>query len=239
MTTVANNPEHERKPPEPRARQVNVRTRVKKSKSSAVESNLRTKLTDLMFKGLAECMVCLDKVRQQHSTWDCHNCFQIFHINCIQRWARSTTQESGWRCPGCQVVTHAVPREYRCFCRKMLRPEWYRNEGLVPHSCGEMCGRPLATAPDTDCPHKCTDLCHPGPCHPCSAIISKSCHCGATVKRVKCEVEVVCENTCDKPLSCGHHSCPDTCHPGDCAPCQLKIKQGNNSESSPVLSTIF
>ena len=45
----------------------------------------------------------------------------------------------------CQVVVETLPKEYRCFCRKLLNPEWNRNEGLVPHTCGEVCGRPLAT----------------------------------------------------------------------------------------------
>ena len=58
------------------------RTQRKNNKSRGVqseeqESNMRSKLTDLCVKGLSECMVCLDRVKQHHSTWDCRNCYQV------------------------------------------------------------------------------------------------------------------------------------------------------------------
>lgn len=34
-----------------------------------------------------------------------------------------------------------------------------------------------------------------------------------------------CEQTCDRPLSCGHHNCTALCHPGDCRPCPLLPSQ--------------
>ena len=46
-------------------------------RSEEQDSNVRSRLTDLCLKGLSECMVCLDRVKQHHSTWDCRNCWQV------------------------------------------------------------------------------------------------------------------------------------------------------------------
>ena len=39
--------------------------------------DLRDRLSEQLERGLTECMVCLDRVRQMHPTWDCHNCYQV------------------------------------------------------------------------------------------------------------------------------------------------------------------
>ena len=106
-------------------------------------------------------------------------CFQVFHIHCIKKWSKdssSRTEEGGWRCPGCQFVRKATPREYRCFCGKIIDPPFDKRE--IPHSCGEVCGKPLKYNSNNNhstsegvCPHKCIELCHPGPCPPCVASI--------------------------------------------------------------------
>ena len=41
------------------------------------DSNLRSRLTELCLKGMSECMVCLEKVKQPQATWDCRNCYQV------------------------------------------------------------------------------------------------------------------------------------------------------------------
>ena len=80
-----------------------------------------------------------------------HIILQVFHLSCIKKWAKSAVETSGgWRCPGCQGVNSLVPTEYRCFCRKQRNPEWNRNENLVPHTCGELCGRERGVG----CPHR-------------------------------------------------------------------------------------
>ena len=40
-------------------------------------ADLRSRLTDQLVRGHSECMVCLERVKQHHNTWDCHNCFQV------------------------------------------------------------------------------------------------------------------------------------------------------------------
>lgn len=186
------------------------------------EADLRVRLTDQLVRGQTECMVCLDRVKQHQSTWDCHNCFQIFHLNCIKKWAKTARTESGgWRCPGCQTVTPTAPSEYRCFCRKLRNPEWNRNEGMVPHSCGEVCGR----SKGDPCCHACVELCHAGPCPPCVATVLATCPCTKEKTRIKCGEEFTCENVCDRSLNCGLHRCQDICHQGPCYDCLKVVNQ--------------
>ena len=90
-----------------------------------------------------------------------------------------TSKDEGWRCPGCRTLSLTVPSVYKCFCGKMVEPVWTpSNKFQVPHSCGELCGRRLATDKSLACMHKCRLLCHPGPCPPCPVTVSTHCPCG-------------------------------------------------------------
>lgn len=51
--------------------------------------------------------------------------------------------------------------EYYCFCGKIKNV--ISENYLLPHSCGEMCGKKRGT----NCMHGCELLCHPGVCPPC------------------------------------------------------------------------
>ena len=46
-----------------------------------------------------ECMVCCDRVRERDQIWSCQNCYHIFHLKCIKKWATAptfaSTQEGG------------------------------------------------------------------------------------------------------------------------------------------------
>ena len=83
-----------------------------------------------------------------------------------------TEDQGGWRCPGCQFVRKAAPREYKCFCDKLVDPTYERGRE-TPHSCGEICEKPLKITQPSEgvCIHKCVILCHPGPCPPCVASV--------------------------------------------------------------------
>ena len=39
--------------------------------------------------GTYECMVCCDKIRNRQEIWSCPCCYNLFHLKCISRWARS------------------------------------------------------------------------------------------------------------------------------------------------------
>lgn len=188
--------------------------------------NLRERLIQQLVSGQSECMICFEKVKQLQATWDCKQCYQIFHIFCIKKWSRSQmaladTESGGWRCPGCQSVTKSSPN-YVCFCGKTTEPTYNRNE--TPHSCGEVCGREKKIL-YPGCTHKCIILCHPGPCPPCTASVTRTCPCGKTKKTVKCGNPVGCTETCDKPLNCGEHKCKSLCHEGSCDECEVIHQQ--------------
>lgn len=131
--------------------------------------------------------------------------------------------ENGWRCPACQNVTTAIPEEYFCFCGNANNPEWNRRD--VAHSCGDVCGRLRSK---TNCIHKCNLLCHPGPCPPCVAMVTKHCGCGRTSQTLKCSTgtPLLCTETCGKILNCTIHTCERKCHHGDCGDCEKMVHQG-------------
>ena len=39
--------------------------------------------------GTYECMVCCDRIKARHEIWGCPCCYNLFHLRCIGRWARS------------------------------------------------------------------------------------------------------------------------------------------------------
>uniref|UniRef100_K7FMW8 Transcriptional repressor NF-X1 n=1 Tax=Pelodiscus sinensis TaxID=13735 RepID=K7FMW8_PELSI len=174
-----------------------------------------------------ECMVCCEVIRTIAPVWSCQNCYHVFHLNCIKKWARSPASQaedgnSGWRCPACQNVSTRVPATYTCFCGRVNNPEWNRNE--IPHSCGELCRK---KKPGQGCPHACNILCHPGPCPSCPAFMTKTCECGRTSHSVRCgqSTTIHCSNVCGTTLNCGRHTCARVCHVGKCHPCQLTVQQ--------------
>ncbi|XP_054840317.1 transcriptional repressor NF-X1 isoform X1 [Eublepharis macularius] len=174
-----------------------------------------------------ECMVCCEVIRMVAPVWSCQNCYHVFHLSCIKKWARSPAAQtedgnSGWRCPACQNVSSQVPNAYTCFCGRVKNPEWNRNE--IPHSCGELCRKRRSAQ---DCPHLCNILCHPGPCPSCPAFMTKKCECGRTSHSVRCghSTAIQCTNICGNVLNCGKHNCTQVCHSGKCQPCELTVKQ--------------
>jgi len=191
-------------------------------------------------KEKVECMICYEIVRRSAPIWSCGNCYAIFHLHCVRKWARAPSsvdlsagqsQGSNWRCPGCQSVQLSFPDDlrYYCFCGKVQEPEveFY----LTPHSCGGPCGKPLEKEKKTktpSCPHTCTLQCHPGPCPSCSAMAPpQPCPCGKTTITRRCSdhksIES-CGQCCEKPLRCGRHYCDKVCHEGLCGPCKVLIK---------------
>ncbi|XP_060086083.1 transcriptional repressor NF-X1-like [Ylistrum balloti] len=194
--------------------------------SGKVDESQRGVLIEQLTNNSYECMVCCETVRCHNAVWSCSNCFHVFHLRCVKKWAKSSTavgenEDNGWRCPACQNKCDQFPSQYRCFCGKVRDPEFNRME--IPHSCGEMCSKRRAD----NCPHPCNILCHPGPCPPCNAVISRSCDCGKTSQTMKCSATQIikCEEKCGKQLNCGKHFCKVTCHAGSCSMCEEVIVQ--------------
>lgn len=130
------------------------------------------------------CIICLYTLKPEDAIWSCQQCFCAFHLTCVQAWAKDSVhtlhshlsvqlfpeQVRTWSCPKCRKDYQKVPEVYHCFCGKKVT-FWIKSSGyylnnvqidppfdpwIVPHSCGEVCGRKTA------CSHPCSTLCHPG-----------------------------------------------------------------------------
>ncbi|KAH8315852.1 hypothetical protein KR067_011340 [Drosophila pandora] len=242
--------------------------------SSKDAARTATFLENTLHSGAATCLICIGSIRRVEAIWSCESCYCFFHLNCIQRWAndsmmqmkvKAAEQQNGqghynhlgefvppkrqkslhWCCPQCRrdYLPADKPTQYNCFCGKEANPQ--AQPFLVPHSCGEICGKLL----QPKCGHDCKLLCHPGPCPPCAQQANVSCLCGKSPprsmrcidKQWRCQQPVRLEKyvlhhlfadslellfQCKELLACGKHKCKQECHrPGQCPPCNSKSLQ--------------
>ena len=170
----------------------------------------------------ATCLICLEDIATTDATFSCcdhttnEGCFSLFHLSCIQAWARNTitnTKNNAWGCPKCRREYPSIPTEYLCFCGASVDPAF--NPWEAPHSCGEEC-----RVPSPLCGHPCMLLCHPGPHPPCPRIVTAHCFCGKKEEGRRCGLQdFSCRGLCAQPHGDCGHPCPAICHPGTCPPC--------------------
>lgn len=182
------------------------------------------------------CLVCLSNIKRVEAAWSCRQCYCLFHLQCIQQWARDGVKQHSllspelfpaqdllWSCPKCrrEYPQAKFPQKYYCFCGKQVDPPI--DPWLLPHSCGDICDRPL----QPECGHRCVSLCHPGPCPPCPKMARVSCYCGRSEPVMKrCGVRGwSCGRVCGRVLTCETHTCEARCHVGDCTLCDQVIQQ--------------
>ncbi|KAJ8024889.1 Transcriptional repressor NF-X1 [Holothuria leucospilota] len=183
-------------------------------------------LIEHLTDGTYECPVCYDHVHCEAYVWSCKNCYTVFHLKCIRKWALSQAAavegSDGWMCPACRHEVSQIPFAYKCFCGKTRDPPF--EPGEIPHSCGEVC---RGKRPGSHCNHPCTILCHPGPCPSCPANVEVSCLCERTKKTVRCSAveDFQCEEVCGEVLLCGQHYCERVCHKGNCEPCNVNLQK--------------
>jgi len=193
-------------------------------------------IQEKLLKDTAECLICFEMILRSAPVWSCSICYSIFHLSCIKKWAKAPNaidlsvslrmnQEPNWRCPGCRSVKFIPSKEirYACFCGKRTDPP--SDLYLIPHSCGEPCGKPLKRKilvgggnRDDLCPHTCVLQCHPGPCPTCKAFAPpRLCPCGKKTITTSCSDRrsvLTCGQPCGKLLECGRHHCKRICHLG-------------------------
>ncbi|XP_050803456.1 NF-X1-type zinc finger protein NFXL1 isoform X3 [Gopherus flavomarginatus] len=187
--------------------------------------------------GALTCLICIASVKRNQAVWSCSGCFCIFHMPCIQKWAKDslflissplTDDDFGkkdypWPCPKCrfEYKRSETPTRYYCYCGKVEDPEL--DPWLVPHSCGQVCEREFKPP----CGHKCLLLCHPGPCPPCPKMVAIACYCkkAKPVPRRCSTKEWSCQLPCGRKLPCRQHNCENPCHPGNCQSCPRVSKQ--------------
>ncbi|KAK3100083.1 hypothetical protein FSP39_014538 [Pinctada imbricata] len=211
----------------------------------------QTDLVHTFRSSASACLICIENIKKNEAIWNCQCCYAMFHIQCIQKWVREgvyqhayktegevDTKDIPWHCPKCRSEYKQAdcPKRYFCFCGKVQDPSF--DPWLVPHSCGQMCGKALKP----ECGHTCLLLCHPGACPPCPKTIQTKCHCGKQKpKVVRCSVKTwSCGQPCGRKLSCNQHYCKLPCHSGDCPACPMTSKQscmcGKSSTTRPCAS---
>ena len=75
-------------------------------------------------------------------------------------------------------------------------------------SCFGACNKIL------DCGHKCSIVCHSGPCPPCKSTQNVSCRCTRTSQDVRCQdlgKMILCNKQCNTKKSCKKHKCNSVC----------------------------
>lgn len=209
--------------------------------------------------GAVSCLICLERIKRTDPTWSCTSlCFAVFHLFCIQSWARQcldlqaaravtrpssnpTEPEAAWNCPKCRSSYQKtkIPRRYLCYCGKEEDPP-ADNPWILPHSCGEVCERPLSN----NCGHCCLLLCHPGPCASCPKLVKAKCFCGGVEDVRRCgHKQFSCGDVCERVLDCDIHNCREICHDGECPPCReravYKCSCGKVKEEKDCCERVF
>ena len=145
------------------------------AKGSAEEKEFVKSVLDGIKNALctSSCLICISSVKKNDAIWNCQNCYNSFHLDCIKKWAKDsifqqknlieenpskTEKDIRWTCPKCrhEYLPNNIPRDYFCYCKKVRDPKF--DAWNTPHSCGELCNLPLTG----DCGHRCSLLCHPG-----------------------------------------------------------------------------
>jgi len=197
------------------------------------KSELAEILKDRFMKNQIECPICYNKIKKDAKIWSCQQCYGPFHLSCIGKWIQKNPANSDngkpipnlkyytWSCPKCNYNYSEEYPEYKCFCHKVVNPDY--DPYSIPHSCGDTCGKKRGKF----CIHSCNLPCHPGPCPPCNLLgKEQSCFCGSVKVKVRCSDESTgfsCGKICGKTLSCGKHTCSSKCHEGPCSKCDIQV----------------
>lgn len=98
---------------------------------------LNQKIENELINNLYNCSICFCNISKKAKTWDCKNCFTIFHLSCTRRWiCESSKFKNMWKCPACNFANDFFDIQYYCFCQKFLSPDF--NPFVTPHSCGDL-----------------------------------------------------------------------------------------------------
>lgn len=96
-------------------------------------------LLQLTLQNNFSCLICLSGIRRMQAVWSCKLCYTMFHLVCIQQWAKDGVVVKNlilsedlfpsiplmWTCPKCrgEYSRVDVPSVYRCFCGRQVIPK--------------------------------------------------------------------------------------------------------------------
>ncbi|KAI4890892.1 hypothetical protein NFI96_020729, partial [Prochilodus magdalenae] len=219
----------------------------------------RQYLNEAFQSGAITCLICIASVKRTQAVWSCVGCYSIFHIPCIQKWAKDsvflvssvTDEDFGkkdhpWPCPKCryEYSPQQTPCRYYCYCGKEVDPA--PDPWLLPHSCGQVCDREFKPP----CGHRCLLLCHPGVCAACVRYVPRVPLCAAyvryvpraCVRRVCCMCPVYVRITCVRcccallPRRCSNKRRVAVCAPAVCVTlCAARCPAGSTPARTPVM----
>ncbi|WAQ98797.1 NFXL1-like protein [Mya arenaria] len=152
----------------------------------------------------------LQKVFQTYTVSE--GCCAIFHIQCIQKWVKDGVYHQIYKSEDDNLRPESIPWH------------WWRSPSLTPGWC------PTHAAPPADGPLNQTVDIHAS----CSAI-------QAAPQVRRCSARPwSCTGVCGRRLTCGQHTCQQTCHSGECSPCPMTSSQrcqcGKSSSVRPCAS---
>lgn len=110
--------------------------------------DIGTRVHKEIASGVYECMICYGGLTRKAKIWNCKCCWAVFHLNCVQKWAKQGLEQPpsrqigadgehskrSWRCPACNNPDEEVPETYTCWCEKTVQPE--ASKYLPPHRLG-------------------------------------------------------------------------------------------------------
>ena len=63
------------------------------------QSTLAATIIEKLNNNSYECMICTDVIKRQVLTWNCTNCFSLFHLFCIKKWSKTSDDQGEWVLP--------------------------------------------------------------------------------------------------------------------------------------------
>lgn len=95
-STTANEVENsDAKPTDKAGKRKSNKGRTKKiplTSASSTDDSMATTMAQELSSSTYECMVCWDVIRRAHHTWTCDTCWAVFHVNCIDKWAKRSLE---------------------------------------------------------------------------------------------------------------------------------------------------
>ena len=202
--------------------------------SNKLEKSTLNQIISLFVKNY-DCLECKKCILDSDDVLSCEQCFQIYHLQCLNKKSKLNQQKFKLECKKCNLSKcfNKIP-EYNCYCTRFYEEHQNPlfNPELIPHGCGTKCDKII-------CIHlNCSLPCHPGPHEICDKFVNDQCFCGKIKKVYMCGKQLKinsCENKCEKLMDC-MHNCSSKCHKGICFCGVCEIKLNKKKDNTTIIN---